>query len=102
MDRFDNEMPDRAKSVTKRLTTIMSGNNNLFNIIGGPVKIIEIIGIVVVDSKKRSMLDKQPRCPCNRRSECGRDRIEYFQCRAYLWSGWVRLNARKRIAVDIK
>ncbi len=56
MDRFDNEMPDRAKSVTKRLTTILNGNNNLFNIIGGPVKIIEIIGIVVVDIEPKSCL----------------------------------------------
>lgn len=56
MDRFDNEMPDRAKSVTKRLTTILSGNNNLFNIIGGPVKITEIIGIVAVQIQGKSCL----------------------------------------------
>ena len=56
MDRFDNEMPDRGKSVTKRLTTILSGNNNLFNIIGGPIKIIEIIGIVAVQIEGKSCL----------------------------------------------
>ena len=56
MDRFDNEMPDRAKSVWKRLVTIVSGNNNLFNIIGGPIKLIEIIGIVVVDIEPKSCL----------------------------------------------
>lgn len=56
MDRFDNEMPDRAKSVTKRLVTIVSGLNNLFNIIGGPVKIIEIIGIVAVQIEGKSTL----------------------------------------------
>lgn len=56
MDRFDNEMPDRARSVVKRLVTIMNGNNNLFNIIGGPIKIIEIIGIVVVDIEPKGCL----------------------------------------------
>jgi hypothetical protein len=56
MGRFDNKMPDRGKSVTKRLTTILNGNNNLFNIIGGPVKIIEIIGIVAVQIEGKSCL----------------------------------------------
>lgn len=56
MDRFDNEMPDKGRSVTKRLTTILNGNNNLFNIVGGPVKIIEIVGIVAVQIEAKSCL----------------------------------------------
>lgn len=56
MDRFDNEMPDRSKSVRKRLVTIVNGNNNLFNIIGGPIKLIEIIGIVAVQIEAKGCL----------------------------------------------
>jgi hypothetical protein len=54
--RFDNEMPDKEASVWKRLTTIVNGNNNLFNIIGGPIKLIEIIGIVAVQIEAKSCL----------------------------------------------
>lgn len=41
------------KCISKTLTTIVNGNNNLFTVAGGPIKIIEIVGIVdtVIEAK---------------------------------------------------
>lgn len=43
----------QAVTVSKTLTTIMSGNNNLFTVSGGPVKILEIVAYVstVIEGK---------------------------------------------------
>lgn len=48
--------PMAERCVTKTLTTIMNGNNNLFAVTGGPVKITEIIGYVATEIEAKSCL----------------------------------------------
>jgi hypothetical protein len=40
--------------ITKTLTTIMNGNNDLFVVAGGPVKIVEIVGYVTTEIQAKS------------------------------------------------
>jgi hypothetical protein len=42
--------------VSKALATIVNGNNNLFTVAGGPVKIIEIVGYVTAEIEGKSCL----------------------------------------------
>ena len=46
----------QAVTVSKTLTTIMSGNNNLFAVTGGPVKILEIVAYVATEIEGKSCL----------------------------------------------
>lgn len=45
-DSLEAQADELERCVTKSLTSILSGNNDLFVIAGGPIKIIEIVGIV--------------------------------------------------------
>jgi hypothetical protein len=45
-----------VKSASKALTTILNGNNDIFVVAGGPVKIIELIGIVTTQIEAKSCL----------------------------------------------
>jgi hypothetical protein len=48
--------PVAEKCVSKTLTTIVSGQNGLFTIAGGPIKIIEIVGYVSTEIEGKSCL----------------------------------------------
>jgi hypothetical protein len=48
--------PVAEYSASKVLTTIANGNNNLFTVAGGPVKIIEIVGYVTTQIEAKSCL----------------------------------------------
>lgn len=45
-DSLEAQADEQERSVTKSLTSIVNGNNDLFVVANGPIKIIEIIGIV--------------------------------------------------------
>ena len=45
-DSLEAQADELERCVTKSLTSIVNGNNNLFVVAGGPIQIIEIIGIV--------------------------------------------------------
>jgi hypothetical protein len=46
----------RAHAVSKTISTIANGNNNLFVVAGGPIKIIEIVGYVATEIGAESCL----------------------------------------------
>ena len=48
--------PIQEGVATKVLTTIMNGNNDIFVVAGGPVKIIELIGIVTTELEAKGNL----------------------------------------------
>ncbi len=56
LERQEFAQSQAPVTVTKTLTTIVNGNNNLFTVAGGPVKVIEIIGYVATEIEGKSCL----------------------------------------------
>lgn len=55
-DKVSTSDAYQPKTVTKVLTTITNGNNNLFTVAGGPVKITELVGYVTTEIEGKSCL----------------------------------------------
>jgi hypothetical protein len=51
--------------VTKALATITNGNNNLFTIAGGPIKVLELVGYVTAEIEAKSCLINYNMDPTN-------------------------------------